>query len=137
MFQGEALSNSGGKDPNRSFGFDPRSIDTVVLSHAHIDHSGLLPRLVKEGFKGTIWCTPATRDLCAIMLEDSARIQEYDYAYDAKRAALRGQSHAPDGQLYTVDDVRPAMELFQTLDYDEVGEIAEGISLRFTDAGHI
>lgn len=137
MFQGEALSNSGGKDPNRSFGFDPRSIDTVVLSHAHIDHSGLLPRLVKEGFKGTIWCTPATRDLCAIMLEDSARIQEYDYAYDAKRAALRGQSHAPDGPLYTVDDVRPAMELFQTLDYDEVGEIAEGISLRFTDAGHI
>ena len=77
MFQGEAVSRSKG-DPNRHFGFDPGAVDAVVLSHAHIDHSGLLPRLVAEGFTGPIHSTPATRDLCAIMLEDSARIQEAD-----------------------------------------------------------
>jgi metallo-beta-lactamase family protein len=137
MFQGEALRNGSGNDRNRTFGFDPRSIDLLVLSHAHIDHSGLLPRLVKEGFKGAIWCTPATRDLCAIMLEDSARIQEYDHAFDTKRAMQRGRPVDTDGPLYTVDDVRPALELFQSLDYDEPRELAEGITLRFTDAGHI
>lgn len=137
MFQGEALMDRSGKDRNRRFGFDPRSIDIVVLSHAHIDHSGLLPRLVAEGFHGPIWSTPATRDLCAIMLEDSARIQEYDYAYDVKRAKQRGREPQQDGPLYTVDDVRPAMELFQTLAYNEPHSIAPGMDVMFTDAGHI
>ncbi len=137
MFQGEALRDGSGKDRNRRFGFDPGRIDALVLSHAHIDHSGLIPRLVKEGFKGPIWCTPATRDLCAVMLEDSARIQEYDYAYEAKRAAERGTPLKYGGPLYTLDDVQPAMALFQLLDYGEAMEVAPGIELRFSDAGHI
>lgn len=137
MFQGEALMDRSGKDRNRRFGFDPRSIDIVVLSHAHVDHSGLLPRLVAEGFHGPIWSTAATRDLCAIMLEDSARIQEYDHAYDVKRAKQRGREPQQDSPLYTVDDVRPAMELFQSLAYCQPHEIATGVELTFTDAGHI
>jgi metallo-beta-lactamase family protein len=137
MFQGEALRDGSGKDRNRRFGFDPARIDVVVLSHAHIDHSGLLPRLVREGFHGPIWSTPATRDLCAIMLEDSARIQEYDFAYEAKRAGERGLHLEHDGPLYTADDVRPALALFRTADYGEAIALAPGISLRFIDAGHI
>ncbi len=136
MFQGEALRGER-SDPNREFGFDPRTIDVLVLSHAHIDHSGLVPRLVAEGFKGTIWSTPATRDLCAIMLEDSARIQEYDFAYDLKRAKKRGREPEEREPLYTSDDVRPAMELFSTVGYGKATEIAKGITLTYTDAGHI
>jgi len=135
MFQGEALAD--GKDRNRRFGFDPASIDALVLSHAHIDHSGLIPRLVAEGFGGTIWSTPATRDLCAIMLEDSARIQEYDHAYDRRRAERRGKAFHGEGPLYTVDDVRPAMARFQVADYGERVTILPGLDLVFTDAGHI
>ena len=70
---------------NRHFGFDPTEIDFLFLSHAHIDHSGLIPRLVKLGFKGKIFCTPATFDLCRLMLSDSAVIQEYDIKYINKR----------------------------------------------------
>lgn len=136
MFQGEALRGER-SDPNRNFGFDPKDIDVLVLSHAHIDHSGLVPRLVAEGFKGPIWSTPATRDLCAIMLEDSARIQEYDFAYDLKRAKKRGREPEESEPLYTVDDVRPAMELFNTVGYDQATEIAAGVSLIYTDTGHI
>jgi metallo-beta-lactamase family protein len=137
MFQGEALADKTGKDRNRRFGFDPASIDVLVLSHAHIDHSGLIPRFVKEGFQGSIYSTPATRDLCAIMLEDSARIQEYDVEYERKRARRRGKDPARFEPLYTVKDVQPALALFQCADYDEEVTIAPGIVLRFTDAGHI
>jgi len=137
MFQGEALRDGSGKDRNRRFGFNPKSIDALVLSHAHIDHSGLIPRLVKEGFKGTIWCTPATRDLCAIMLEDSARIQENDFAYDLKRAERQGRAPQEKEPLYTVDDVQAAMPLFQVVEYGERFEVAKGIEVTFTDAGHI
>lgn len=137
MFQGESLADGSGKDRNRRFGFDPASIDVLVLSHAHIDHSGLIPRLVREGFRGTIISTAATRDLCEIMLEDSARIQEYDAAYDARQARKRGRAVREDGPLYTVADVAPAMERFEVLDYDRPREILPGVELRFTDAGHI
>ncbi|MBX2974082.1 MAG: MBL fold metallo-hydrolase [Flavobacteriales bacterium] len=136
MFQGEAVRDVR-HDPNRSFGFDPREIDVLVMSHAHIDHSGLVPRLVAEGFNGPIWSTPATRDLCTIMLLDSAHIQEYDHAFDAKRAHQRGHEAEPEGPLYTKDDVPPAMELFRTVDYDMPTEIGPGITLTYTDAGHI
>jgi glyoxylase-like metal-dependent hydrolase (beta-lactamase superfamily II) len=134
MFQGEGKESD---EKNRRFGFDPRSVDMVVLSHAHIDHSGLLPRLVKEGFSGPIYCTPATRDLCTIMLEDSARIQEYDYAYDVKRAKKRGRPIKEEGPLYEVADVPPTLAAFQVVDYHEVFKLAEGVTLTFTDAGHI
>ncbi|MBL7963991.1 MAG: MBL fold metallo-hydrolase [Flavobacteriales bacterium] len=136
MFQGEAVHGHR-TDPNRHFGFDPRSIDAVVLSHAHIDHSGLLPRLVAEGFQGTIWSTPATRDLCAIMLEDSARIQQGDFEYEQHRARKRGRALEREGPLYTVDDVRPALERFQTTGYQQPMEVLPGITLTFTDSGHI
>lgn len=136
MFQGEALRDSKG-DPNRSFGFDPTTIDVVVMSHAHIDHSGLLPRLVAEGYKGPIWSTPATRDLCAIMLADSAHIQEYDFAFDLKRARQQGRDTEEMEPLYTKEDVAPAMELFQVADYNEAVTIAPGIMLTYTDCGHI
>ncbi|MBK8498917.1 MAG: MBL fold metallo-hydrolase [Flavobacteriales bacterium] len=136
MFQGEAVRRRE-EDPNRRFGFDPRSIDALVLSHAHIDHSGLVPRLVAQGFKGPIWSTPATRDLCAIMLEDSARIQEYDFAFDLKRAKKQGREPEEQEPLYTPDDVAPAMALFSTADLGEAVSIAPGITLTYTDAGHI
>src|SRR5436190_8462246 len=103
MFQGEAVRDAK-QDPNRRFGFDPATIDVLVLSHAHIDHSGLVPRLVAEGFKGPIWSTPATRDLCTIMLADSAHIQEYDFAYDVKRARKQGRALEEQEPLYTAAD---------------------------------
>lgn len=134
MFQGEGPRSD---ELNRRFGFDPKEVDVVVLSHAHIDHSGLLPRLVKQGFNGIIWCTPATRDLCAIMLEDSARIQEADFAFDVKRARERGRGTGHPEPLYTAEDVKPAMARFQCLDYGEHREIVPGVTLTFLDAGHI
>jgi metallo-beta-lactamase family protein len=137
MFQGEGMAAGKGTDPNRHFGFDPGSIDAVILSHAHIDHSGLLPRLVAEGFRGKVWATPATRDLCTIMLEDSARIQESDHDQErryATKSGKRGSEHEP---LYTVNDVPPAMELFFGLDYEESMAILPGIELTLTNAGHI
>lgn len=136
MFQGEALREVR-HDPNRSFGFDPREIDVLVLSHAHIDHSGLVPRLVAEGYQGPIWSTPATRDLCAIMLMDSAHIQEYDHAFEVKRAGKRGREAEVEGPLYTKEDVQPALDLFRTTGYEEPVEIGPGITLTYTDTGHI
>jgi metallo-beta-lactamase family protein len=136
MFQGEAVYDAK-QDPNRRFGFDPSSIDVLVLSHAHIDHSGLIPRLVAEGFNGPIYSTPATKDLCSIMLADSAHIQEYDHAYDVKRARKRGEAPEEDGPLYTVADVEPAMDLFVEVGYETPTEILPGIKLSYTDAGHI
>ncbi|MBP6390062.1 MAG: MBL fold metallo-hydrolase [Flavobacteriales bacterium] len=136
MFQGEAV-NGAKQDPNRRFGFDPTTVDALVLSHAHIDHSGLLPRLVAEGFKGPIYSTPATRDLCAIMLEDSARIQESDFAYDLKRAKRQGRALEEEEPLYAPEDVPPAMAVFQAMDYGEALGILPGITVSFTDAGHI
>ena len=137
MFQGEGMSAGKGRDPNRHFGFDPRSIDALILTHAHIDHSGMLPRLVAEGFRGKIWSTPATRDLCAIMLEDSARIQENDHEQDRRRAARKGRRLDDEGPLYGVDDIKPTMELFHAMDNEETLEILPGIELTLTDTGHI
>ncbi len=136
MFQGEAVRDAH-VDPNRQFGFLPEDIDLVVLSHAHIDHSGLLPRLVAEGFRGPIWSTPATRELCAIMLADSAHIQEYDHQYDLKRARKRGREPEFEEPLYDKDDVPPTLERYSVLDYGERQVIAPGVELLFTDTGHI
>src|SRR5690606_9611574 len=105
MFQGEGPASDA---MNRRLGFDPKGIDAVVLSHAHIDHSGLLPRLVAEGFRGPVFATPATQDLCAILLADSAYIQENDYRYDAKRAKKQGQAMTEIGPLYSAADVETA-----------------------------
>jgi metallo-beta-lactamase family protein len=134
MFQGLGELNDA---KNYHFGFAPHLIDVVVLSHAHIDHSGLLPRFVDEGFRGTIYSTPATLDLCRILLEDSARIQESDHYYDLKRKERGENITVHEEPLYTAEDVFPALRKFRTLEYGQAQEILEGVKLTFTDAGHI
>jgi metallo-beta-lactamase family protein len=134
MFQGEGPESD---EKNRRFGFEPKDVDALVLSHAHIDHSGLIPRLVRLGFKGPIYATPATRDLCTIMLEDSARIQEMDLEYDLKRARKQGRAPKETEPLYAVGDVAPALAMFQCVDYNEPFDVLPGVQLTFTDAGHI
>lgn len=132
MFQGM------GKDTevlNGNFGFDAGSVDCLVLSHAHIDHSGLIPKLVKEGFKGPIFSTPATKELGMILLEDSAEIQRDDTKFINKRRAKQGLP--PYEPLYDLSDVERAADLFETLQYGEWKQIADGVELMFTDAGHI
>jgi len=118
---------------NSYFGFDPKAITYMVLSHAHIDHVGLLPRLVAEGFTGKIFSTPGTMDLARILLLDSAKIQEQDADY-AQRKNRGSEIEEP---LYTEDDVIKTMSMFTTADYNEDLEINPRVSLRFTDAGHI
>lgn len=116
---------------NREFIFDPASVDSVILSHAHIDHSGNLPSLVKRGFKGMIFATPPTRDLCAIMLADSASIQFKDATHLAKH---KGQNIEP---LYTAEDVAETMSRFVTIPYHYEFEPVEGVNATFYDAGHL
>ncbi|MBI5916871.1 MAG: MBL fold metallo-hydrolase [Bacteroidetes bacterium] len=128
----------GGSDSMKNFNekwlFDPRSIDCVVLSHAHIDHSGRLPKLVKDGFEGPIYSTHATRSLCAIMLLDSALIQERDAEFFNKRRRHNRDEREP---LYSEDDVRLTMERFVTFGYSRKFEVRPGVEVEFRDAGHI
>ena len=120
---------------NRNLPFDPKTINTMVLSHAHIDHSGNIPSLVKNGFRGNIFATPATRDLCAAMLRDAGHIQEQDTLYVNKKRARKGQ--APLEPLYTVEDATASLDNFVSLGYDRPLPIAPGVTLTFRDAGHI
>ncbi|MDP2311785.1 MAG: MBL fold metallo-hydrolase [Pseudomonadota bacterium] len=112
---------------------DPRTLDAVVLTHAHLDHSGYLPRLVREGFKGPVWCTPGTRDLAHILLPDSAHLQDEDARFANKRGFSK---HRPALPLYTPADAEAALALFQTVAYDEVIEIG-GLRIRMTPSGHM
>jgi metallo-beta-lactamase family protein len=132
MFQGLGPDTD---DLNARFGFDPKQVSVLLLSHAHIDHSGLIPKLVKEGFSGSIWCTEATRDLSEILLYDSAEIQTYDTeSINKKRAARNLPPYEP---LYTPADVAEALKLFQTLNYNEWTDVAEGVQACFTNTGHL
>ena len=116
------------------FPIDPAEIDAVILTHAHIDHSGYLPRLIKNGFKGEIYCTHGTKDLCAILLPDSGYLQEED----AFRANKYGYSrHRPALPLYTREDGTRAMEQFIPLDFNTPYSIAENFFFTFLPAGHI
>lgn len=127
-----------GKDTdrlNRHFGFQPESIDAMLLSHAHIDHGGLIPKLIKEGFKGRIWCTPATKELATVLLEDSAQIQEDDIRYVNKKRKMKGEPLLHP--LYTVDDAKASFEKFVSVEYDTWFDVCEGVQAMFTDAGHI
>jgi metallo-beta-lactamase family protein len=132
MFQGMGKETY---ELNSDFGFDPKAISVMILSHAHIDHTGLIPRLTKKGYEGPIFCTPATKDLASILLEDSAMIQESDVKMANKRRVLEKLPlYQP---LYTRDDARNASQQFETKDYAVWFEVIEGVSCMFTDAGHI
>lgn len=115
--------------------FDPASVDVVVLSHAHIDHSGNLPNLSKKGFKGSIFSTNATRDLCQIMLRDCARIQESDIEWLNKHRMRKDLD--PVESLYDEVDAEKCLRQFVTIGYDRPIMISDGVELRFVDAGHI
>ena len=120
----------------REFRDEPRRLRHIILSHAHIDHCGLIPRVVAEGFKGRIFATPATIDLCRVLLPDSAHIQEEDAKYLYKKWRKLGGPRPPD-PLYTIKDVDRALRAFRPVPYDTQFEIDEHLSLRFLDAGHI
>ena len=123
---------------NRDFPyFDPASIDHVILSHAHIDHSGNIPNLVKKGFRGSVYCTHATRSLCALMLVDAARIQENDALFLNKMHRRSGGSGEVAQVIYTEEDARKSLDYFLTLSYGRAVRIEDGITLTLYDAGHI
>ena len=135
LFQGKRQD---AYDINRTFLFDPEELHCVVLSHAHIDHSGNLPTLHSKGFKGSIYCTSATRDLCSIMLLDSAHIQEKDTEYVNKRRAKKNQP--PFKPLYKLDDAKNVLRNFKTVSYGKtfcIDGLCEKVEVEFFDAGHI
>lgn len=130
LFQG-----IGTTELNLTFGFDPKEVDVLVLSHAHIDHTGLVPRLVRQGFSGPIYATPATKDLCQIMLLDSAHIQKKDLERINERRRKRKQEELEI--LYEEKDVENTMKLFREVSYHTPFVIEEGVTAEYYDAGHI
>ena len=132
LFQGkrqEAL------EKNQSFPFDPTQVDVVLLSHAHMDHAGNLPLLVKKGFVGPIYATPATIDLCRVLLKDSAYLQEKDVEWVNR--IRRKQNQPPIKPLYDAEDVEKACTHFHAVPYDKPFTVMPGLSVTFQDAGHI
>ncbi len=132
MFQGLGEQTD---DLNDHFGFNPKKLDYLILSHAHIDHCGLIPRLVAQGFNGQIFCTSATMDLARILLMDSAKIQTQDVMYSNKHRAKKGLPQLTP--LYTEEQVMDALSLFKIVEYHEEYEITPRVKFHFTDAGHI
>jgi metallo-beta-lactamase family protein len=132
LFQGMGQQTD---ELNRSFGFNPAEVDVLLLSHAHIDHSGLIPKLVKEGFRGKIICTEATKDLAAILLEDSAFIQKEDTKYINRKRVKKGLPLFE--AMYGVEDARTALGLFETIEYGKWFSINADVEALYTDAGHI
>ena len=132
MYQGKGLETDA---MNRDLGFDPTEIDYLILSHAHIDHSGLIPYIYKLGFRGTVLCTPATRDLCAIMLADAGRIQMADvHTFNKKR---KEQGEPPVEPIYTEQDAQECMSCFISVPYHKPFNIEGEVTVQFFDAGHI
>jgi metallo-beta-lactamase family protein len=132
LFQGRRQESF---ERNRNLPFDAASIDALVLSHAHIDHSGNIPSLVKNGFRGNIYATPATRDLCSAMLRDSGHIHEEDAAYINKKRARQGLQ--PVEALYTQEDAARSLGHFVSVDYHRPLSVVPGVTATFHDAGHI
>ncbi|NTV37034.1 MAG: MBL fold metallo-hydrolase, partial [Anaerolineaceae bacterium] len=120
---------------NLNFSFDPSKIDAVLLSHAHIDHSGNLPNLVKQGYSGPIFATDATAALAEIMLLDAAHIQEADVMYVNKKNLRRGEE--PVEPIYTIEDALQVKPLFSEQPYDREFQVIDGVTAKFVDAGHI
>ena len=132
MFQGKGRETD---SMNRNLGFDPQEIDHIILTHAHIDHSGLIPYAYKLGFRGSVICTNATRDLCDIMLADCGHIQESDTEWYNKKMIKRGL--APVEPIYTSEDARKSMGLFIGVAYNMKFQINKDLKVRFTNVGHL
>jgi metallo-beta-lactamase family protein len=113
---------------------DPRTLDAVLLTHAHLDHSGFLPRLVRDGFDGPVWCTHATQELCRLLLPDSGHIQEEDAEYANRKGFSK---HHPALPLYTQQDAEVALKRFRTVKFDADLALGHGAAARFSHAGHI
>jgi metallo-beta-lactamase family protein len=120
---------------NRDFGFNPSEVDYMILSHAHIDHCGLIPKLIKEGYAGKVFATPATKDLAAILMADSAGIQENDLKFENKTRAAQGKPYF--SPLYVMEDATKAVEHFVIVDYGKWFTIDENVQFMYLDAGHI
>lgn len=132
LFQGHRKE---AHEKNSEFLHDPSEVDVLVLSHAHIDHSGNIPRLVKKGFKGVVYCTEATKSLCDVMLYDSAYIQESDAEYmNKKHSDTQLEEVVP---LYNAEDVDLALQSFKGMPYNEPFEVVEGVTVTYREAGHI
>ncbi|HRE52206.1 MAG TPA: MBL fold metallo-hydrolase [Flavitalea sp.] len=132
MFQGMGRDTN---EMNKEWGFEPAEVDFLILSHAHIDHSGLIPKLIKDGFKGRIFCTPATQELTMILLEDSGGIQEDEVKFANKKNAAEGQPYVQP--LYTREDARKVYGYFTAVEYGQWFTIDDNVQVLFTDAGHI
>lgn len=132
MYQGKGLETDA---MNRDLGFEPSEIDYLLLSHAHIDHSGLIPYIYKLGFKGTVFCTPATRDLCSIMLPDSGKIQEADTKQFNKKRLK--QQLPPVEPIYTMKDAAACMHVFVSIPYNLNFNITPDFAIQFVDTGHM
>ncbi len=132
MYQGKGLDTDAA---NRDLGFDPKDIHYLILSHAHIDHSGLIPYIYKLGFRGKIYCTPATRDLCQLLLQDTAFIQEQDVRWYNKK--MERQQKPKIQPLFDTTHAQAVMKLFYSVDYDTPYRIDENILFRFTNSGHM
>jgi len=132
MFQGKGLETDG---MNRDLGFDPYLIDHIILTHAHIDHSGLIPYVYKLGFRGSIICSNATRDLCSIMLADTAYIQEHDTQIFNKRRAKKGLPLVTP--IFTQEDAKECMSLFIGVPNEMKFRIHDNIKVKFTNTGHM
>lgn len=132
MFQGKGMETDAA---NRNLGFDPKEIDHIILTHAHIDHSGLIPYVYKLGFRGSVICTNATRDLCAIMLADSGHIQELDVKWYNKKQIKHGLE--PIEPIYTTEEAKACMELFIGVAYNRKFYIDENVKVRFTNNSHL
>lgn len=132
MYQGKATEE---KENEAPFLFDISSIDFMLLTHAHIDHSGRIPKLYNEGYRNSIYATKATCDLCTIMLPDSGHIQEMEIEWKNRKRKREGKKELPP--LYTAEEATKSLELFKPVKYDEIIEIDENIKVRFNDAGHM
>ena len=132
LYQGKATDELKNEE---DFLYDVKQIDFMLLTHAHIDHSGRIPKLYNEGFRGDVYATKATCDLCTIMLPDSGHIQENEVEWKNRKRRREGLPELPP--LYTAEDAIKSMEIFKPVSYDEIVEITENIKVRFNDAGHM
>ncbi len=124
------------EEENRNeFDFNPMEIDFMLLTHAHIDHSGRIPKLYNEGFRNKIYAHRATCHLCGLMLPDSGHIQEMESTWKNKKRLRKGLEELPP--LYTAEDAVKCLEVFECLEYDQIVEITENINVRFSNSGHM